>query len=57
MSIAAQIVAILSIVASLFLVTQGYRQQGLAKVQTVKVALIWAAIILIGTLVMARFAG
>lgn len=56
MSSAAQIVAVLFIVASLFLVTQGFRQHGLSKNQTVKVALIWAAIILIGTLLIARFA-
>lgn len=57
MTTTAQIVAIISVLASLFLVTRGFRSHGLSINQTVKMALIWAAIILVGTLVVSRLAG
>lgn len=56
MSTTAQIVAIISVLGSLFLATRGFRGHGLSLNQTVKMALIWAAIIAIGTLVISRFA-
>ena len=57
MSSTAQIVAIIAVLGSLFLVTRGFRGHGLSMNQTVKMALIWAAIILVGTLVLSRLAG
>lgn len=57
MTTTAQIVAIISVLASLFLVTRGFRSHGLSINQTVKMALIWAAIILVGTLLISRLAG
>ena len=57
MSTTAQIVAIISVLGSLFLATRGFRGHGLSLNQTVKMALIWAAIIAIGTLVISSFAG
>lgn len=57
MSTAAQIVMILSLLASLYLVTRGFRSHGLSLNQTVKMGLIWAVIILVGSLVIGRLAG
>lgn len=57
MSTAAQIVMILSVLASLYLVTRGFRSHGLSLNQTVKMGLIWAVIILVGTLIIGRLAG
>lgn len=57
MSTPAQIVALISVLGSLFLATRGFRGHGLSLNQTVKMALIWAAIILVGTLVITRIAG
>ncbi|WP_161597978.1 hypothetical protein [Novosphingobium ginsenosidimutans] len=57
MTTTAQIVAIISVLASLFLVTRGFRSHGLSINQTVKMALIWAAIISVGTLLISRLAG
>lgn len=56
MSTTAQIVALISLLGSLFLATRGFRGHGLSLNQTVKMALIWAAIILVGTLVITRIA-
>lgn len=57
MSTAAQIVVILSVLVSLYLVTRGFRSHGLSLNQTVKMGLIWAVIILVGSLVIGRLAG
>jgi hypothetical protein len=53
----AQIVTVVSVLASLYLVTRGFRGHGLSINQTVKMALIWAGIILVGTLLISRMAG
>ena len=57
MNTTAQIVAIMAVLGSLFLATRGFRGHGLSVNQTVKMALVWAAIILVGTLVISRLAG
>ncbi len=57
MSTTAQIVAIISVLGSLFLVTRNYSSLGLSMNQTVKMALIWAVIILVGSLVISHLAG
>ena len=57
MSTTAQIVAIISVLGSLFLVTRNYSSLGLSMSQTVRMALIWAVIILVGTLVISHLAG
>lgn len=57
MSTTAQIVTIISVLLSLFLVTRGFSSHGLSMSQTVKMALIWVAIILVGTLLIIRLAG
>jgi ABC-type oligopeptide transport system ATPase subunit len=56
-STTAQIVTIISVLLSLFLVTRGFSSHGLSMSQTVKMALIWAVIILVGTLLISRLAG
>jgi len=56
-STTAQIVTLISVLASLFLVTRGFSSHGLSMSQTVKMALIWAVIILVGTLLIGRLAG
>lgn len=57
MSTTAQLVMLVSVLASLYLVTRGFRSHGLSLGQTVKMALIWGAIILAGTLLIGRFVG
>ena len=47
MSTTAQIVAIIAALASLFLVLRGYRSHGVSSSDTMKMALAWAAIILV----------
>lgn len=57
MSTTAQIVTLISVLASLYLVTRGFRSHGLSLNATIKMALAWAVIILVGTLLISRFAG
>lgn len=57
MSTTAQIVTLISVLASLYLVTRGFRSHGLSMKQTLKMALVWTVIILVGTLLISRFAG
>ncbi len=57
MSTTAQIVTLISVLASLYLVTRGFRSHGLSVNATIKMALVWAVIILAGTLLISRFAG
>jgi len=57
MSMTVQLVTLVSVLASLYLVTRGFRSHGLSLGQTVKMALIWGAIILAGTLLIGRFVG
>ena len=56
MSNTAQIVTIISVLASLFLVTRGFRSHGHSSGNTAKMALVWVVIILIGTLLISHFA-
>lgn len=57
MSTTAQIVTIISVLLSLYLVTRGFRRHGLSVNQTVKMALVWAVIIAVGTFLISRVAG
>lgn len=57
MSGAGQIVAIIAIVASLFLVTPGFRSNGHSLSSTLKMALVWALIIIVGALLISKLAG
>ncbi len=57
MSTTAQIVTLISVLASLYLVTRGFRSHGLSMNQTMKMALVWGVIILLGTLLIGRFVG
>ena len=57
MSTTAQIVTVISVLLSLFLVTRGFRSHGHSLSETAKMALVWGAIILIGTLLISYFAG
>ena len=52
-----QIVSILTILASLYLVTRGFRSQGLSLNTTLKMALVWAVIIGLGTFLIGWIAG
>lgn len=56
MSSTAQIVTIISVLASLFLVTRGFRSHGHSSGNTAKMALVWGVIIVIGTLLISHFA-
>lgn len=57
MSTTAQIVAVISVLLSLFLVTRGFRSHGHSLSETAKMALVWGVIILMGTLLISYFAG
>jgi len=54
-STTAQIVALIAALGSLFLVTRGFSEQFPAR-QAVKLGLIWAIIIIVGTLLISRIA-
>lgn len=56
MSSTAQIVTIISVLASLLLVTRGFRSHGHSLGNTTKMALVWGVIIVIGTLLISHFA-
>lgn len=56
MSTTAQIVAVIAVLASLFLATRGFSSQ-FSGGKALKLGLIWAIIIVVGTLVIGRLAG
>ena len=56
MSTTAQIVTMISILASLYLVTRGFRSHGHSLGNTAKMALVWGVIIVLGTLLISYFA-
>ncbi len=57
MTSAGQIVAIVTVLASLYLVTRGFRADGNDRGRLIKLALIWALIIVGSTLFLAHLLG
>lgn len=53
---ASQIVAMFMVLASLLLVTRGFKDHGLPLNHIVRMALIWILVILVGTFVISRVA-
>lgn len=57
MSTTAQIVGIISVLLSLFLVVRGFQSHGLSLNTTVKMAVAWIVIIVLGVLIVRQLAG
>lgn len=57
MTSAAMIVALIGVLASLFLVVRSWRSHGLSFSAGVRMGLIWAAIIAVTAFVLGRFVG
>jgi hypothetical protein len=56
-STTAQIVGIVSVLLSLFLVVRGFQSHGLSLSTTVKMAVAWIVIIVLGVLIVRQLAG
>lgn len=57
MSNAAQIVAVITLIASLYLVIRNYRSHGVAPQSMVRMALAWAVIIAVAVAIIRSLAG